>query len=255
MDHANARFGLRVQSLGLLAGAGLGDCPDPAALTDVVHQASFRIQDHARVRFGAPVGAAVVAEAVEPLAMATAELLDNAARHSDPDTLVTVETRAGKGGATIVIDDSGPGMTAEQLQRASDLLGGRQPVSLSRLDDPPQYGLAVVGLLSARYGFRAFVGAQSPGGGVRAIIHLPAELLVGQVEEQAAAESTSDGAAEPPQWAIDDLARPMGQFVKDIGLPTRNPLDPGSWTLSPTDTSGIAGIPAVSGNGEEKQAS
>jgi hypothetical protein len=216
IDRANARIGRRVLSIGVLAGAGLGPHQEPAALADVVRHASLRIEGHPRVRIGESTDVAVVPEAVEPLSMALAELLDNAARHSPPGSLLTVDARAGEHSATIVIDDSGEGMTAEQLHHVSGLLSGRHPVDLWKSGDPPQYGLALVALLSARYEFHAFVGAQSPYGGVRAIVHLPSDLLV----PRPAGSGTADhGPAGAPAGAVDDLGRPMGRFVKRVESP------------------------------------
>ncbi|MEV8096767.1 sensor histidine kinase [Kitasatospora sp. NPDC085879] len=215
IDHVNAQFGRRAQAVGLLCGAGAVRRRRPAPLTDVVRGAASRIRDYRRIQPGLPVETTVVGEAVEPVAVALAELLDNAARHCAPDTLVDVGIQLAPHGAVITIDDSGPGMDDEQLRRANAMLTGPQPATLCSLGDRPQLGLPVVGLLAARHGFRVHVGARSPHGGVQAMLLLPAELLAAAAEQERPAP---DEAPTAPHHAADGLARPMAKFVRQ----TRN---------------------------------
>ncbi len=120
---------------------------------------------------------AVVSRAVEPVVLAVAELLDNAARHSQPNTTVEVGIQPVHNGACVVIDDAGVGMDGREIQNAVAMLSGRRPVDVSRLGDPPQFGFPVIGVLAARYGFSVSVDTRSPYGGVRAVVFLPSALL------------------------------------------------------------------------------
>ncbi|MFE4653331.1 ATP-binding protein [Streptomyces sp. NPDC056707] len=177
IDHANSQFGRRAQAIAVLCGSWPGRQRAAAPLTDVVRGAKSRIRDYKRVQLRGQVDIAVVGRAVEPVVLAVAELLDNAARHSQPTTAVEVGFRSVHTGACIVIDDAGVGMNEHQTDQTLPLLRGLQPVDVSRLGDPPQFGFAVIGALAQRYGFSVSVDTQSPYGGVRAVLFLPSELL------------------------------------------------------------------------------
>ncbi|MER6141572.1 ATP-binding protein [Streptomyces sparsogenes] len=177
IDHANSQFGRRAQAIAVLCGSWPGRQRVASSLTDVVRGAKSRIRDYRRVQVHALVDVAVVSRAVEPVVLAVAELLDNAARHSQPNTNVEVSLQPVHNGACIVIDDAGVGMDGQEVQRAAALLSGERPVDVVRLGDPPQFGFAVIGLLAARYGFSVSVDTRSPYGGVRAVLFLPTELL------------------------------------------------------------------------------
>ncbi|GAA4630206.1 sensor histidine kinase [Actinoallomurus vinaceus] len=177
IDHMNAQLGRRAQATAVLCGSWPGQQRSAAALVDVVRGGTSRIRDYLRVQVPTQVNIAVVSRVVEPVVLAVAELLDNAARHSQPNTSVEVNFRQTHNGVAIVIDDAGVAMDPEELQRAERLLSGRESVDINRLGDPPQVGFAVIGVLAARYGFRVAVDSRSPYGGVRAVLFLPSELL------------------------------------------------------------------------------
>lgn len=177
IDHMNAQLGRRVQATAVLCGSWPGLQRQASSLSDVVRGATSRIRDYLRIKIYAEPNVAVVSRAVEPVVLAVAELLDNAARHSQPSTAVEVNFQPTHNGMAIMIDDAGVAMDAEELQHASALLEASQSVDIHRLGDPPQVGFAATGVLASRYGFRVSVDSRSPYGGVRAVVFLPAELL------------------------------------------------------------------------------
>ncbi|MCA6092605.1 hypothetical protein LE181_10570, partial [Streptomyces sp. SCA3-4] len=177
IDHANSQFGRRAQAIAVLCGSWPGRQRVASPLTDVVRGATSRIRDYRRVRVHGQDGIAVVSRVVEPVVLAVAELLDNAARHSQPNTTVEVSLQPVHNGACVVIDDAGVGMDGREVQEAVAMLSGRRPVDVSRLGDPPQFGFPVIGVLAARYGFSVSVDTRSPYGGVRAVLFLPSALL------------------------------------------------------------------------------
>ncbi|MEU5050481.1 ATP-binding protein [Streptomyces sp. NPDC021096] len=177
IDHANSQFGRRAQAIAVLCGSWPGRQRVASPLTDVVRGATSRIRDYRRVRVHPQADLAVVSRAVEPVVLAVAELLDNAARHSQPNTTVEVSLQPVHNGACVVIDDAGVGMDGREVQQAGAMLSGRQAVDVSRLGDPPQFGFPVIGVLAARYGFSVSVDTRSPYGGVRAVLFLPSALL------------------------------------------------------------------------------
>ncbi|XRQ04389.1 ATP-binding protein [Actinomadura welshii] len=177
IDHMNAQLGRRAQATAVLCGSWPGQQRSASSMTDVVRGATSRIRDYLRVNLEGTVNSAVTSRAVEPVVLTVAELLDNAARHSRPDTFVEVNFRSAHNGVAITIDDAGVAMDADELQRASDLLSGEASVDIHRLGDPPQVGFAVAGVLAARYGFRVTVDSRSPYGGVRAVVFVPSTLI------------------------------------------------------------------------------
>ncbi|MDI5961488.1 ATP-binding protein [Streptomyces sp. SL13] len=177
IDHTNSQFGRRAQAISVLCGSWPGRQRAASPLVDVVRGATSRIRDYRRVQVHSQVDVAVTSRAVEPIVLAVAELLDNAARHSQPNTSVQVNLQHAHNGVAIVIDDAGVGLLEQEIHRAEQLLAGQQSVDIQKLGDPPQFGFAVIGILADRYGFRVSVDTQSPYGGVRAVVFLPTALL------------------------------------------------------------------------------
>lgn len=177
IDHTNAQFGRRAQAIAVLCGSWPGRQRATSALIEVVRGATSRIRDYRRIRINGEVDIAVRSRAVEPVVLAVAELLDNAARHSQPGTPVEVTVQTVHNGACVVIDDAGVGMDGRAAEHAAELLAGAHAVDITRLGDPPRFGFAVIGALTERYGFTVSVDTLSPYGGARAVVFLPAALL------------------------------------------------------------------------------
>jgi len=199
IDHTNAQFGRRAQAIAVLCGSWPGRQRATSPLIEVVRGATSRIRDYRRIRVNGQVDIAVESRAVEPVVLAAAELLDNAARHSQPNTNVEVTVQAVHNGACVVIDDAGVGMDAQATESAGELLSGLHTIDVTRLDDPPQFGFAVIGVLAERYGFSVSVDTRSPYGGVRAVLFLPSALLthVDTGEREPVAPAAPVRTAEP----------------------------------------------------------
>lgn len=200
IDHMNAQLGRRAQATAVLCGSWPGQQRSASSMTDVVRGATSRIRDYLRINLEGPVNVAITSRAVEPVVLTLAELLDNAARHSRPDTAVEVNFRTAHNGVAIIIDDAGVAMDAEELQRAAELLSGETSVDVHRLGDPPRVGFAVAGVLAARYGFSVSVDSRSPYGGVRAVVFVPSSLLT-EVPDGPRARPAASGGAEREQAA------------------------------------------------------
>ncbi|MDT9696511.1 ATP-binding protein [Streptomyces sp. P17] len=200
IDHTNAQFGRRAQAIAVLCGSWPGRQRTTSALIEVVRGATSRIRDYRRIRINGEVDIAVRSRAVEPVVLAIAELLDNAARHSQPGTSVEVTVQTVHNGACVVIDDAGVGMDGRAAEHAAELLAGTHTVDITRLGDPPRFGFAVIGALTERYGFSVSVGTVSPYGGVRAVVFLPTALLThldAAVQTPAPSAPIPDTTADP----------------------------------------------------------
>ncbi|MGW1064994.1 ATP-binding protein [Streptomyces aureus] len=241
IDHTNAQFGRRAQAIAVLCGSWPGRQRGTSALVEVVRGATSRIRDYRRVRVNGHVDVAVGSRAVEPVVLALAELLDNAARHSQPDTTVEVTVRPAHNGVCVVVDDAGVGMDGGAVERAARLLTGRDTVDVTRLDDPPQFGFAVAGVLAARYGFDVSVDTRSPYGGVRAVVFLPSALLTHVAPE---AELPPRAGSRPSVLPTRRSAEPVGTTTAG-GLPKRRrrvPQEagrPGPSASAPAEDAGV----------------
>jgi two-component sensor histidine kinase len=238
IDHASAQLGRRVQTIAVLTGSWPGRQRVDSALLDVVRGGVSKIRDFQRVEIIGEPPVSVVSRAVEPVVLAVAELLDNAARHSEPGSDVHVWFTQAHNGVSVIVDDSGIGMKPEDKAAAWKLLSGREPVHLTQLRNPPKLGLAAVGVLGARYGFRASVEQESPYGGVRAVLYLPGELLT--VPSPAASGEPAPPAAEPrkPLASVPEpAAEPAGSGAsfaqRGDGLPQRRRRQPRSMHSAP----------------------
>jgi hypothetical protein len=222
IDHMNAQLGRRAQATAVLCGSWPGQQRSASPLTDVVRGATSRIRDYLRVHVNSQVNVAVVSRAVEPVVLAVAELLDNAARHSQPTTPVEVNFQQVHNGVAIMIDDAGVAMGEDELRRAAKLLDGRQSVDINQLGDPPQVGFAVVGVMSARYGFKVSADTRSPYGGVRAVVFLPTALLT-RIEQapRTVRDTRAPAPAATPARAPLQAEAPVTRGVTESGLPKR----------------------------------
>ncbi|WP_340374741.1 ATP-binding protein [Streptomyces sp. SS7] len=184
IDHTNSQFGRRAQSIAVLCDGWLGRQRDVASVYDVVRSAQGRVRHYRRVEILSQVDFGITSRAVEPVALALAELLDNATSYSSPDTVVEINIRTVPKGICIVVDDAGVGMNDEERARAERLLSSERVSGVSALGNPPQFGFAVIGVLSERFGFEVSVDSSSPYGGVRAVLLLPHDLLTTAPEQK-----------------------------------------------------------------------
>jgi two-component sensor histidine kinase len=184
IDHTNSQFGRRAQSIAVLCDGWLGRQRDVASVYDVVRSAQGRIRHFRRVEILSQVDFGITSRSVEPVALALAELLDNATSYSSPDTVVEINIRTVPKGVCIVVDDAGVGMNDEERAKATKLLSTERVSGVSGLGSPPQFGFAVIGVLCERFGFEVSVDSTSPYGGVRAVLLLPHELLTAMPEKK-----------------------------------------------------------------------
>ncbi|MET7300548.1 ATP-binding protein [Embleya sp. NPDC005575] len=207
IDHMNSQFGRRAQVIAALCGGWTGRQRAAAPLYDVMRGAKGRIRDYLRVEIRMQSNVAVIGRAVEPVALAVAELLDNAASYSPPHTTVEINFQTVPNGVCVMVDDAGVGMHEEARQSAARYLDATEPVGITRLGHPPQFGFPVIGMLAAQYGFTVSVDTRSPYGGMRAVVMLPSELLTTAVDVEPAPVPAQRRVARVPRAATGE-ARP-----------------------------------------------
>ncbi|MYT32112.1 MULTISPECIES: ATP-binding protein [unclassified Streptomyces] len=185
-DFLNEQALRRVQATGVVCGAWPGLTREDSYLAELVVGATSRLRGYERVQISNQLRdpVAVVARAVEPIAITVTELLANALHHSHRELPVTVTLQQGNRGASVIIDDYGVGMHDDELKHAMELLAGSDSLLLTQLGDPPRSGFAAAGQLVRQYGYGVHV-EPSPYGGVRAVVYIPGDPLLTVLDEGA----------------------------------------------------------------------
>jgi anti-sigma regulatory factor (Ser/Thr protein kinase) len=249
IDHTNSQFGRRAQSIAVLCDGWLGRQRDVASVYDVVRSAQGRVRHYRRVEILSQVDFGITSRAVEPVALALAELLDNATSYSSPDTVVEINIRTVPKGICIVVDDAGVGMNDEERARAEKLLSSERVSGVSTLGNPPQFGFAVMGVLSERFGFEVSVDSTSPYGGVRAVLLLPHDLLTNAPEQKEPAPVAPAAQAAPASGGPE---AGLTATTTSDGLPRRRrkrpmAIVPGSASNTPASSRSGAETAAIMG--------
>ena len=179
LDHENEQSLRRAQVAAVVCGAWVGLAREESHLVEAVTGGQARLAGYHRVRVHnhLEAGTALVSHAVEPVAIIVAELLDNALRHSAPDTDVVVNLEHVHHGACVTVDDAGLGMTQDERDRAGRMVAGSGPILLTDLGDPPRMGFAAIGRLTRQFDLSVDVSSPSPYGGVRAVLRIDSHLL------------------------------------------------------------------------------
>lgn len=179
LDHENEQSLRRAQVTAVVCGAWVGLAREESHLVDAVTGGQARLAGYHRIQVHNHLepGTALVSHAVEPVAIIVAELLDNALRHSAPDTDVVVSLQHVHHGVCVTVDDAGLGMTRDERDRAQKLVAGDEPILLTELGDPPRMGLAAIGRLTRQFDLGVDVSSTSPYGGVRAVLRVDTHLL------------------------------------------------------------------------------
>lgn len=175
LDHLATRLRRNAENLRVLAGRDANDIlSGTTSLVDVVRAAMSSIDHYSRITIGrvAPLG--VVGFAADDLGRLVAELLDNAANQSPPNSPVRVSAHLTEQGSVLLrIEDEGIGIPADRLR----LLNERLTTAPVLDDDAVRHmGLAVVRRLSIRHDMHTRLDRRMPHG-TTATVLLPAGLV------------------------------------------------------------------------------
>ncbi|MFD7846517.1 sensor histidine kinase [Nocardia sp. NPDC059764] len=177
LDHLATRERRNAQNLIILAGGRPGrQWRNPVPLLELARSAAGETADYQRVRIGRLPAVFLVGAAVADVVHLLAELVDNAASFSPPQSWVEITGTAVARGVVVEISDQGMGMPAEDLDRRNELLSAAPDFAVTRLSEDSRLGLFVVSRLAARHGISVRL-SDSDHGGVRAIVLLPTVLI------------------------------------------------------------------------------
>jgi len=198
IDHLTTRMRRHAESLIILS----GDAPargwrNPVPLVDVIRAAVAEVEDYTRIKVTATTRAGLAGPAVGDVIHMIAELAENAAIFSPPNTPVLIGGDVVGRGFAIEIEDRGLGMSEEQRAEINERLANPPPFDLSGSD---QLGLFVAGQLAKRHNVRISL-RSSPYGGTTAIVLIPLTLVV------------PEGAFDEDQVQDERLTRRAGRHV------------------------------------------
>jgi signal transduction histidine kinase len=173
LDHLAARLRRNGENLLVLAGGEPGrSVTTPFGLNAVIAAAASEIEDFHRVE-ARPLDAAVAAPVVGDLVHLLAELLENAASFSPPDSPVRVDARYIMDGVLLGVHDSGIGLSGTRLAEVNARLARRAAMLSSAAAGT--MGLYVVAHLASRHGIKVELNS-TPSGSV-AYLLLPHAAL------------------------------------------------------------------------------
>ncbi|MCP2315369.1 Signal transduction histidine kinase [Nocardia amikacinitolerans] len=211
IDHTVQQMIRQAQSYVIVCGGLPGRRWPAQSLTDVVGGATGRVRDYLRVRT-TQLDRVVVSRAVEPLVHTLATLLDNALRYSPPTSFVDVSFQEGHHGVTVIIDDAGVRMNAEQMEEARQVLANERPVDIHQLGPSPKVGFPGVAALARRYGFTVYIDGPNAYGGMRAMVYIPEALLAAP---SGGDKTTAAAPAEAPAPAPEPAPAPRAEEPED----------------------------------------
>ncbi|WP_067563510.1 sensor histidine kinase [Nocardia acidivorans] len=180
LDHLATRERRNAENLVILAGGRPGrQWRNPVPLMELVRSAVGETVDYQRIRTGRLPQTFIVGLAVGDLIHLLAELIDNAAHFSPPQSKVQITGNAVGRGVALEIIDQGVGVPEAELERINTLLATAADFGLSTFSSDSRLGLFVVSQLAARHGISVRL-SESDYGGLRAIVLVPATLIAGE---------------------------------------------------------------------------
>ncbi|MFE4456782.1 nitrate- and nitrite sensing domain-containing protein [Nocardia tengchongensis] len=192
-DNLATRARRNAENLVILGGERPGrQWRNPVPLHDVVRSAVTETEHYSRIHAVRLPDVPVVGSAVADLIHLLAELIDNAATFSPPQTRVEISGEMGGAGLIIEISDLGIGLDRSDLARINDMLADPPDFNVTTLSTDSRLGLFVVGQLAKRHKVAVRL-TESDYGGIRSVVRLPYELVVhGSAEPASPLEFVAD---------------------------------------------------------------
>ncbi len=196
LDHLTTRMRRHAEGLIILSGSTPGrGWREPVPIVDVLRAAVAEVEDYVRVDVLSESRDLVAGNAVNDVIHLVAELVENAAVFSPPNT--RIEVRADRAGIGLVaeIEDRGLGLSQEELADINLRLANPPEFDLANSE---QLGLFVVSRLAARHAIKVSL-RQSVYGGTTAILLLPFGVIVRE-EEAVPLAGQGNGPVLPRNW-------------------------------------------------------
>jgi signal transduction histidine kinase len=174
LDHLTTRMRRHAESLIILSGAvPARGWRNPVRIVDILRAAIAEVEDYTRIKVITRSRDGIIGAVVADIIHLLAELIENAASFSPPNTPVTVTADRVANGFVVEIEDRGLGLDPGELERVNDRLANPPDFNVARTD---RLGLFVVGRLAARHGIKITL-RPSPYGGTTAIVLMPNRII------------------------------------------------------------------------------
>jgi signal transduction histidine kinase len=188
LDHLTTRMRRHAEGLIILSGAVPGrGWRDPVPVVDILRAAVAEVEDYVRVDVTSESDDLVAGNAVSDVIHLIAELIENAAAFSPPNTRIEVRAERVGTGLVAEVEDRGLGMSPDELDDINARLASPPEFDPAHSD---QLGLFVVSRLAARHAIKVSL-RRSVYGGTMAVVLMPFGVVVRQEEARRAA----------PPWA------------------------------------------------------
>ncbi|AUH41746.1 sensor histidine kinase [Streptomyces sp. CMB-StM0423] len=247
LDHLVTRLRRQVESLAILGGAVPRRISRPMPVNAVLRSAVSEVEDYGRVKLVPPMTGVLEGAVAPDVIHLIAELVENAAGFSPPETKVELRVEPAAAGLVVEIDDRGLGLQSDTQDRMNTLLSRATPQVVDEQIKDGRIGLLVVAHLARRHRIPVQL-QRNVYGGCRATVLLPNALLMDPEEKgkRAAAAATREpqSAAAAPQPQAAAIAAPQPAVLAD-GAAERRPAAVGS--------AAPASLPAGSANGVARQ--
>ena len=215
LDHLATRMRRNSESLLVLASAEPKRRRTKATeIDDVVRAAIGEVEDYRRIDIADLESLQVRGNVVADVSHLLAELLDNAASFSPPESRVRVSGRYAGDHYLITIADEGVGIGTDRLRELNELLGEPPIVGLSV---EPTLGMSVISLLANKHGVQVTLSASAPGLTVEVL--LPSTLY-GPIDAGKPLSEQPTITLLPPddaivEWTETDATPPRGSAAVD----------------------------------------
>ena len=179
LDHLTTRMRRHAESLIVLSGAVPGrGWRDPVPVVDILRAAVAEVEDYVRVDVASESDDLVAGNAVSDITHLIAELVENAAVFSPPNTRIEVRAERVGTGLVAEVEDRGLGLSLTELDEINARLASPAEFDLAHSE---QLGLFVVSRLAARHAIKVSL-RRSVYGGTTAVVLMPFGVVVRQEE-------------------------------------------------------------------------
>jgi signal transduction histidine kinase len=237
LDHLTTRMRRHAESLIVLSGAVPGrGWRDPVPVVDILRAAVAEVEDYVRVDVASESDDLVAGNAVSDITHLIAELVENAAVFSPPNTRIEVRAERVGTGLVAEVEDRGLGLSLTELDDINARLASPAEFDLARSE---QLGLFVVSRLAARHAIKVSL-RRSVYGGTTAVVLMPFGVVVRQEEAgPAAPRRDGDLAVEGGPRGLTGRHRllPPAAVAAEPGMGART--GEAEWPMAPWETGPI----------------
>jgi signal transduction histidine kinase len=247
LDHLTTRMRRYAEGLIILSGAVPGrGWRDPVPAVDILRAAVAEVEDYVRVDVTSESDDLIAGNAVSDVIHLIAELIENAAAFSPPNTRIEVRAERVGTGLVAEVEDRGLGMSPDELDDINARLASLPEFDLAHSD---QLGLFVVSRLAARHAIKVSL-RRSVYGGTMAVVLMPFGVVVRQEEvsqkppwagqpAESAPRTLTGRHRLPPPAVLAGTAGPTGSAGPDPGPGRGARNGEAEWPMAPWETGPI----------------